>query len=233
MRIDGQIMDLEQTDTRTERTESAVEDAIVSGRLRPGAKLRIAELSAEFGVSTTPIREALSRLVSSGLVIAVGQRGFRVPAISSEDLADITLTWIAIESEALRRSIRFGDGKWEGEIVSALQQMKWIAGRTKILKSTPELRSVHKTFHANLTAACGSPRLIELATQLFNQARRYRSIMLANAIGAADFIVEHEKLADVVLARSSDAAVLTLTRHLQRTYLDIYGPMPDRFQLKK
>ncbi len=218
----------EPTSTLTERAGASLEVAIVKGHLRPGAKLRIAEIAEEFGVSATPMREALSRLVSRGLVIAIGQRGFRVAPVSSEDLADITLTRVALETTALRRSIRRGDGKWEGEIVSSLHQIKRIAGRTKILKNSPELNAIHKTFHANLIGACGSSRILELADQLYDQAFRYRSIMLATAINADDFIAEHEKLADVALSRAGNKAVASLTEHLERTYRDIYGAMPDQ-----
>lgn len=220
-------MTLEQIATLTERAEASLEAAIVRGQLQPGTKLRIAEIAEEFGVSATPMREALSRLVSRGLVMAIGQRGFRVMPVSREDLADITLTRVALETAALRRSMRHGDGKWEGEIVSALHQIKRIVGRNKILKNSPELNSIHKGFHASLIAACGSARIVELASQLYDQAFRYRSIMLANVISADDFIAEHEKLADVVLSRAGNTAVANLAAHLERTYRDIYGTMPD------
>lgn len=220
-------MTLEQTATLTERAEASLEAAIVRGQLQPGTRLRIAEIAEEFGVSATPMREALSRLVSRGLVMAIGQRGFRVMPVSREDLADITLTRVALETAALRRSMRHGDGKWEGEIVSALHQIKRIAGRNKILKNSPELNSIHKGFHASLIVACGSSRIVELASQLYDQAFRYRSIMLANVISADDFIAEHEKLADVVLSRAGNTAVANLAAHLERTYRDIYGTLPD------
>jgi DNA-binding GntR family transcriptional regulator len=218
-------MSLDQTTTLTERAGASIEAAIVRGQLQPGAKLRIAEIAGEFGISPTPMREALSRLVSRGLVTAIGQRGFRVAPISSEDLADITFTRIALETAALRRSMQVGDGKWEGGIVSALHQMKRIAGRSQILQNSSELDAVHKDFHASLIAACGAPRISGLASQLYDQAFRYRRIMLANSIGADDFIAEHEKLSDVVLSRSADMAAKALAEHLERTYREIYGAM--------
>jgi DNA-binding GntR family transcriptional regulator len=221
-------MSLDQNATLTERAGASIEAAIVRGQLPPGAKLRIAEIAGEFGISPTPMREALSRLVSRGLVVAIGQRGFRVAPIGSEDLADITFTRITLETAALRRSMQVGDGKWEGGIVSALHQMKRIAGRSKILQNSPELDAVHKDFHASLIAACGSPRISELASQLYDQAFRYRSIMLANSIGADDFIAEHQKLADVVLSRASEMAVAALAEHLGRTYRDVYGAVADQ-----
>jgi GntR family carbon starvation induced transcriptional regulator len=212
--------------TLTERAEASLEEAIVRGRLRPGMKLRIVELATEFGVSATPMREALSRLVSRGLVLAVGQRGFRVAPTSAEDLADITLTRVALESAALRRSMRTGDGRWEGEIISSLHQLKRIVGRNKILKDSPKLNQVHKSFHASLIVACGSSRIMDMTGQLYDQAFRYRRIMLATSVSADDFVVEHESLAQAVLSRSGNAAVSKLSAHLERTYSDIYGAMP-------
>jgi DNA-binding GntR family transcriptional regulator len=216
----------EETATLTERAEASLEQSIVKGRLVPGMKLRIAEIAKDFGVSQTPMREALSRLVSRGLVVAVGQRGFRVAPIGAGDLADITMTRVAVEGAALRRSMRIGGGKWEGEIVSSLHQIKRIVGRSKSLKASPELNLVHKGFHASLIAGCGSPRMIDLASQLYDQAFRYRTIMLATAISADDFIAEHEQLTETVLSRSANAAVAKLSAHLERTYRDIYGTLP-------
>ncbi|MCP3474972.1 GntR family transcriptional regulator [Bradyrhizobium sp. CCGUVB1N3] len=213
--------------TLTERAEAALEVAIVKGELRPGAKLKIADIAADYGVSQTPTREALSRLASKGLVIAVGQRGFRVAPMSDTDLADITSTRIALEAAALRQSIRHGDAKWEGDIVSCLHQLKRVVGRSRILKNTPELDRVHKSFHASLIAACSASRTVGLASQLYDQASRYRNLMLSNAVVAEEFVAEHEGLANVVLSRSASAAVTKLTDHLERTYCDIYGAMPD------
>ena len=221
------VNELGDVTTLTERAEASLEEAIVKGRLSPGTKLRIADLAAEFGVSQTPMREALSRLVSRGLVNAVGQRGFRVAPTSAQDLADITLTRVTLETAALRRSMRAGGGRWEGEIVSSLHQLKRLVGRGRILKNTPELNRVHKNFHASLIAACGSSRMIDLASRLYDQAFRYRHIMLSAAVDADDFIAEHEILSQVVLSRSAGTAVAKLSAHLERTYSDIYGAMPE------
>ncbi len=219
--------------TLTERAGVLIEAAIVKGQLQPGSKLPIAKIAGDFGISQTPMREALSRLVSRGLVTAVGQRGFRVAPVSSDDLADITFTRIALEAAALRQSMRVGGGQWEGTIVSTLHQMKRIAGGSKILQISAELDRVHKDLHAALIAACGSPRVIELAGHLYDQAHRYRSIMLRQSIKAQDFVSEHERLVDVVLSRAGDGAVARLSHHLERTYRDIYAaPMGSKTERK-
>src|SRR5690606_14667045 len=81
---------------------------IVSGELAPGLKLRIRDLTERYGVGATPVREALSRLVSTGFVTSIDQRGFRVSPISLEDLLDITESRQVVEGEAFRRSIERG-----------------------------------------------------------------------------------------------------------------------------
>ncbi|HSC50133.1 MAG TPA: GntR family transcriptional regulator [Gaiellaceae bacterium] len=77
----------------------ALEDAIVSGELAPGSVLRQETLSERFGVSRTPIREALRRLVATGLVSFEPNRGVRVRTISREELREAFL--VRAELEAL------------------------------------------------------------------------------------------------------------------------------------
>ena len=70
---------------------------IVSCRIRPGEKLNISTISKRFGVSLAAVREALSRLMAAGLVVAEDQRGFRASPLSIPDLMDLTQTRIEIE----------------------------------------------------------------------------------------------------------------------------------------
>src|SRR5688572_19680166 len=70
---------------------------ILSCRLRPGEKLLIGPLGRRFNVSIASVREALSRLVADGLVVAEDQRGFRVSPVSLADLRDVTNTRIELE----------------------------------------------------------------------------------------------------------------------------------------
>ena len=79
------------------------------------------------GIGATPLREALSRLAARGLVDAIGMRGFRVKAISYEDLADIVRIRTTIEREALRLSMANGGGEWEAGVVASLHRLRHYA----------------------------------------------------------------------------------------------------------
>src|SRR5205814_10502142 len=104
---------------------------IWTGTHQPDTKLGIQELAQRYGIGATPIREALSRLSTLGLVRAIGQRGFRVTAISRHDLADIVHTRQLIEAEALRLSMANGGDDWEAAIVAALHRLQEFVSRTK------------------------------------------------------------------------------------------------------
>src|SRR3569833_4700652 len=88
--------------TLSERAASLIEQDILAGHLAPGSRLGIVDLVHRYDIGATPLREGLSRLMSRGLIVGTGQRGFRVAEVSREDLLDITLMRTAVEIEAVR-----------------------------------------------------------------------------------------------------------------------------------
>ena len=103
--------------TRTEQVYSSIRADILSGRLEPGARLPFADLTDRYGASMGALREALQRLAEQGLVVNEPQQGFRVQALSVDDLRDLTAARCEIEGLALRYSIAHGDLAWESGIV--------------------------------------------------------------------------------------------------------------------
>ena len=90
----------------TASVAKALQSDLVTARYLPGTKLRIAQLSEHYGVSPGAVREALSRLISEGLVEFTEQRGFRAAPVSKAALMDITRTRVLLDIHALRESIR-------------------------------------------------------------------------------------------------------------------------------
>lgn len=221
----GEAAHFAASDTLSERASALVEHDILAGVWQPGERLAVQALSERYGIGATPLREGLSRLVSRGLIGAVGQKGFRVAAMSSSDLVDITLVRTTIEVEALRRSIRSGGDDWEATIVATLHRLSRSVERDPetMREGTPEFDRLHKAFHRALLEACGSERLLRLHDDLYYQAYRYRRMMMSSFAVHADFIEAHRALADIVLARDEEAAVAELTRHLATTLDVVYG----------
>ncbi len=212
-------------DTLSERAATLIERDIIAGNLPPSSRLGIVELARRYEIGPTPLREGLSRLVSRGLIIGIGQRGFRVAEVSREDLLDITRMRTVVELEALRLAIECGDDGWEAGIVGSLHQMRRHIQRTGIdfREGAPEFDRLHKAFHTSLLAACPSKRLLAAHSDLYDQAYRYRRVMMRSFERSEQFTGSHEDLAELVLSRDVEAAQARLQAHLHST-LDIVYP---------
>ncbi len=211
--------------TLAERAALLIERDVLSGALEPGARLAVLALSEQYGIGTTPMREGLSRLVARGLIVAVGQRGFRVAEVERADLDDITRVRILVETEALRAAMAQGGDVWEVGIVAALHRLRLCLERSPemMAEGSAEFDGLHKAFHRALIAGCGSPRLLALHDDLYLQAYRYRRVMMRRLTTPAWFLDEHRALADTVIARRAEEAAAGLARHLRHTVETVYG----------
>jgi GntR family carbon starvation induced transcriptional regulator len=190
---------------------------IVAGRLEPGERLKIKDLASALSVSPGAIREALSRLVPEQLVVSRDQKGFVVAPVSIEDLDDLTDLRCDVEAIALRRSVLQGSDTWEGSVLSAAHMLR----KTKIISPTERSSNAdwverHRAFHAALVSACGSPRLLDLHGQLYQQSERYRSLSFPTD-GERDRQGEHQAIADAALDRDADLLVDLMFRHYHDT----------------
>jgi len=211
--------------TLVERAVARIRHDIVAGAYAPDARLGINDMVERYGIGATPIREALSRLTAAGLVHAVGNRGFRVPAMSRHDLEDITRLRQLVECEALRESIARGDDEWEAGVVAALHRLRNAAAASGPGEDADvtAIDRTHKRFHTSLIAACGSQRMLDLHDRLYDQAFRYRSVMVRGLAHPRSFPEVHVALAEVVLKRNPARACAALSQHLALTVPAVYG----------
>src|SRR5260370_56617 len=180
----GGSEELSGWDTTSERDADRGERDIIAGLHASGTRIGINDLVQRYEIGARPMREGLSRVISRGLIIGIGQRGFRVADISREDLLDITRMRTVVEIEALRLAMTHGDDAWEAGIVSALHQMRRHIERTgnEFREGAPDFDRLHKGFHTALLAACGSKRLL---TAHSDQERGVESLVEAIEIRCA------------------------------------------------
>jgi GntR family carbon starvation induced transcriptional regulator len=211
-------------DTLSERAAAILERDILAGRLKPESRLAITELVRHYDIGATPLREGLSRLVSRGLIVAIGQRGFRVASVSRDDLADITRVRVVIEVEALRLAMAKGGDAWEANILSALHQLRRHIERVgiKFREGAEDFDALHKGFHTSLLQACGSMRLLAAHSDLYDQAYRYRRLMMRGFDSGERFAEVHRELAERVIARDAAEAQAMLAEHLESTLRFVY-----------
>lgn len=207
----------------TGAVSKALQQDILSAKYLPGEKLPIVHLARNYGVSPGAIREALSRLISEGLVEFNEQRGFRATPVSRAALMDITRTRIMIDAHGLRESILHGDAAWEENVREAERRLLASPGREpgNPAKVRPEWQRLHRAFHRTLIAASASPWLMRFHDQLFDQTQRYRAVAVAYEIktrgGPSDPAREHAAIVQALLARDADAAAQAIEAHYMAT----------------
>lgn len=210
--------------TKADDIALVLEEAIVSGRLKPGTVLRQGQLSREFSVSRTPVREALRKLDALGLAEFVPNRGVRVRSLSTDSLQEAfevrarleelaaELAAARIDDDGLaqleRADLRFG------ELTAALREPHHDdADRTRL---TAEWVSANHAFHDVILRASGS-------TLLEQMAKSVRRVFLGQAVWAAgqevDHLYElnvrqHRAIREAMLAGSPGAAGLLAREHV-------------------
>jgi DNA-binding GntR family transcriptional regulator len=194
---------------------------IIEGQLPPGEKLRVEHLKERYGVGAGTLREALGLLLSDALVVAEGQRGFRVASISLEDFADITRTRTLLEIEALKQSLRNGGDDWEAELVAAYHRLskaeESLGDRSG--QRVQEWEGRNRGFHEALIGASDSRWLRYLLGLLYRQSERYRHLALTKRTNIKrDVHAEHAEIFDAAMARDVRRATSALEQHIRLTF---------------
>jgi GntR family carbon starvation induced transcriptional regulator len=206
---------------------------ILGVKFRPGEKMHVVRLRSEYGVGATPLREALSKLSSLDLVVAEGQRGFRVAPVSIENLLDITKTRAWVEGAALRTAIAAGDRHWEAQIVAAAHRLK-TCPKSDGEKLSDEWYRDNREFHDALVSACRSRQTMTFRAQLYDLSDRYRRLSVKSGLSGRDFDAEHQRIMDAALARDADRAVaFTVAHFIETSRVILAGELNDEAEVAR
>lgn len=210
--------------TLTSQLEEALRTDIVAGLLEPGQKLRATDITALYGVSATPIREAVQRLSGQGLVELDPKVGARVAAISLEDVRDVFAVRLMLEPRALELSIGGGGARWLREVTEAFERLRSVSARrpgdgARWRETMLEIAEAHRAFHWALLSACGSPWLLRFISILYGHSSRYR-MLLARGRDRPAWLRGHQAIYDAARRRDAKRAVRVQERHT-REGLDV------------
>lgn len=221
------IIDVATTNAPAEGTPSTLATAvyerlrrdILGGLLRPGQKLQVEFVRDRYQVGNSPVREALSRLSSDGLVERREQRGFYVAPISADDLRELIKTRCWVEAIALRESIAARTPEWEEGLVLALHRLSRVPRslNSESFATNPEWERLHRAFHIALIRNCGSRWLLAFCEGLIDQAYRHRQLAVAKIYPERNEAEEHRAIVQAAIEGDADTAVRELEAHYQRT----------------
>ncbi|WP_338811346.1 GntR family transcriptional regulator (plasmid) [Agrobacterium leguminum] len=212
-------MEKKAVSSLTEVTYQKLHAHVLGAQAKPDGKLKISELAKSMDVSPSVVREALSRLVSEGLVVAEPQRGFRIAPFEISEVKYLFEARIEIERLCLTDAIEHADIAWEGRVIAALHE----------LARTPEERGqrgagvssdwlkAHANFHSALVSSCRNPWYLRIRASLYLHSERYRTLALQFPATNRDLRAEHEQIAHAAIDRDVHSACALMTVHLKRT----------------
>lgn len=201
-------------------------DDILCCVLKPEQRLHFAELRQRYGTSVGTLREALSHLISEGLVRTETGRGFRVASVALDDFLDLSELRVYLETKTLADAMRHGTDAWEAEIVSSHFLL------AKLVRPKPddpvsvkqEWGKRHKRYHDALVANCRSPWSLHFRSELFDQACRYHWLIMIHASSRRPN--EHLGIRDAVLARDESLACSLVEQHIRTTVEQAASEVP-------
>ncbi|MFI6685841.1 GntR family transcriptional regulator [Streptomyces sp. NPDC050485] len=188
----------------------ALRAALVAGELRPGTVYSAPGLAADFGISATPVREAMLDLAREGLVEPVRNKGFRITEVSERDLDQYTELRALIEVPTVGKVTDSATA----EQLEALRPMaQEIVGRAREHDLIGYL-DADRRFHLQLLGLAGNERLVETVGELRKRSRLYGLTRLDERGELISSAQEHIELLDLMRSGDRPAAEACMARHL-------------------
>lgn len=198
--------------TKNDYAYAELRERILTGSLPAGEAIPQARIATELGLSTTPLREAIRRLSSEGLVELTAHRDARVTPLSAGEAQSLYEVRESVDPLAARLAAERRTPEDAGRIEAAL---------VRLIPLTTDMDSLlrHRQFHRAIYRASANPLLVDVLERLWDKADRYRILGLrAQADGADDAARvqgEHEAIADAVLTGSPEAAEQAMRGHIE------------------
>jgi DNA-binding GntR family transcriptional regulator len=193
-----------------ELVADALRAALVAGELRPGEVHSVPALAARFGISATPVREALLDLAKEGLLDPVPNKGFRVTAVSERQLDEYTHIRSLIEIPTVTGLAATADATALEALRPAAEEIVTAAAAGDLIAYV----EADRRFHLGLLALAGNEHLVEVVGDLRKRSRLYGLTALAERGLLRASAEEHLELLDALLARDGATVQAVMTRHL-------------------
>lgn len=206
-----------RTATAAARIYAELRAELVSLQRRPGAPIIETEIARSYGVSRTPVREAILRLSDEGLVEIFPQSGIFVSRIPLAALPEAIIVRRSLEETTTRMAT-------ERASASQILGLHAILERQREAEKADDREAFHQAdeaFHAAIAEIAGHPGIWKLILQVKVHVDRFRWLTLPQRGRMAEVIAEHEAVMAAMEARDPAAAGAAMTRHLERLLADI------------
>lgn len=199
MAVSGQIV---QYKTKQDIVYTQLYDEIVSGSHMPGERLDLNEIAARYGTSRTPVREAMWRLESDGLITVAPHKGFVVSKLPVEEIEELYRIRAVLEGLAARLAA----GRLSAEEANLLNA-RLAEMQTRLDEGQDHaITALNLPFHEIIFTAARAPLLHRYISTLYASTARYRGLTTTWPGRAREIVREHRALADAVIAGQTEEA---------------------------
>lgn len=180
----------------------------------PDAELRLDErdLSARFGVSRTPLREALAQLDQEGLVKVVARRGIFIVRKTKAEIMDMITVWAALESMAARLATKVASD----EDLASLHNIVDPYAQNDVTAQMGEYSDANIRFHQAIIRLGGCPLISDISDGLFFHVRAIRQRTIGDLDRAKKSVADHTAIVAALEARDADLAGRLVREHTMR-----------------
>lgn len=206
------VAQLRPTGTSQEAVLAELRRVLVSGRVRPGTLLPLDAIAKAFGVSRTPVREALKTLLGEGLISHNHRGGYIVHALNRNEFEELYTIRGALEGAALGLAVVQADATHHAVINRSLARQRTALDSGDVAGWDVEGRS----FHESLVVACGMPRLSRLIRDAANSTGTTRPMLRLPLNRIVHLHADHEVMADAFVAGDAAALRAAAADHLDR-----------------
>jgi DNA-binding GntR family transcriptional regulator len=194
-------------DNISDTVAAEVRARIVDGRLPAGERINEVHVSAELGVSRTPLREALGRLASEGALTNVPRFGYFVRPLTLEEFEQIYEIRPILDPAALRLA-----GLPSRDTIARLEALNRRLGAAR----TPEAAiAIDDEWHMQLLAGCRNRVLLEMIQNIIQRTRRYELALMRETHNLRRAAREHERILAALRRRDLDGACAALERNMR------------------
>ena len=190
-----------------------IEKDILSGVYKRGDILTESKLSAELGVSRTPIRESLRRLEQENLIEETG-KGVVVIGISDDDLEDIFLVRSKLEGLLCKTVAQNRTEEEFKQLKETLELQEYYVSK----KDPDRIKSTDNEFHDLIYRLSGRRVIINILSPLHKKIQKYRKAAVTNHSRAEASLAEHKAILDAIEAKDGDKALELTVKHIKNAY---------------
>ncbi|MER7107587.1 GntR family transcriptional regulator [Streptomyces sp. NPDC000229] len=191
--------------SRTQYVLEAIKHAILTGQLPPGKALVETELAARYGVSKTPVREALKTLAGTGLVVMSQYKGATVRTVDAAMAHEVYDVRLLLEPEALRRTITRR---------ASLDAAGQALADADAAADQAERSLANREFHRALYLPCGNPLLARMLDEVRDQAALVSTVAWSAQPSWRQEAEEHRRILGLARAGDADGAARALHDHI-------------------